>query len=145
LSIKAKHCLTIKVPRGSDELDLLRAAMDAVTSSNQRRMASGDLPCCVQCGELDLVEPQEKDHQDRIVEIAGAEDVIRRGAGTCAELAAYEAAAINRRFASGKSDVYAACDIVRDARGPGRHHVIVLKSDGTIVDHAVPREGGCGC
>ena len=51
----------------------------------------------------------------------------------------------NRRFAAGKSDVYAACDIVRDARGPGRHHVIVLKSDGTIVDHAVPREGGCGC
>ena len=145
MTLKAKHCLTVKVPRGADEIELLTAALDAVSAGNTRRMASGDLPCCVQCGELDLVEPREKDHVQRIVEIGGAEEVVRRGAGTCAELAAYDCGAINRRHAAGKSDIYAACDIVKDARGPGRHHVIVMKSDGTIIDHAAPRNGGCGC
>ena len=145
MSIKANQCITVKVPRGGDELELLRAALDAVTESNARRMAQGDLPCCADCGELDLVEPSGWDHARRLVTIRGAEDTARRGAGTCAELAALDAGAQNARYLSGESDVFATCEVIPDARGPGRHHVVVLKSDGTVKDHASPKTGGCGC
>ncbi len=146
MSIKAKQCITVKVPRGGDELELLRSALDAVTESNTKRMmARDDLPCCAECGELDLVEPSLWSHATRMVQIRGAEDTARRRAGPCAELAAFDAGAQNARYMAGKSDTFAACEVIPDARGPGKHHVVVVKSDGTIKDHAQTTTGGCGC
>ena len=96
MRIKAKRCTTVKVPVGPGDVDLLAAALDAVTESNMQRMASSSaLPCCVNCGEFDVVEPSEASHASRLVAVRGADDVARTGAGTCAELACYDAAQAN--------------------------------------------------
>lgn len=150
MGLKASQKITVKVPRGPGELDLLRAALDAVTENNMVRMAEleaagVELPCCADCGQLSLIEPSEHSHRERIVDIGGVEKVLTTGSGTCAELAAYDAARTNLRNAQGVSPNYAACEVIADHRGPGKHHVVVLKSDGTTKDHAERSTGDCGC
>ena len=148
MRIKAKRCTTVKVPVGPGDVDLLAAALDAVTESNMQRMASSSaLPCCVNCGEFDVVEPSEASHASRLVAVRGADDVARTGAGTCAELACYDAAQANLEQLKRGGNNYAFAEILPDARGPGRHHVVVRRSDGTMYDPTQQREacGSCPC
>jgi len=150
MGLKASQKITVKVPRGPGELELLRAALDAVTENNMVRMAEleaegYEIPCCADCGELSLIEPSEHSHRERIVDIGGVEKVLATRSGTCAELAAYDAAKTNLRNAQGASPKYAACEVIENSRGPGRHHVVVLRSDGTVKDHAEIKQGDCGC
>jgi hypothetical protein len=130
---------TIQVPAG-DDLELLASAIDAVCESNAVTFAGSDLPCCSACGGFRLVPPPKMAHRARFVRMAGAEQVARRGYGTCAELAAYDAGAAR---AQGKA---AHCAIIEDARGPGMHHVVMVDEHGRDHDPADPRgcRGGCG-
>jgi len=145
-SIKAKLTTSVKVPAGPGDTQLLRAALIAASQANTAQMLEDEaLPCCSQCAGLDLVEPPEYDHARRVVNIRGVREVLASGAGTCAELASIDAGAQNKRLLAGESGTAAECEIIEDARGPGRHHVRVLKTSGAVTDHAMAKEGDCGC
>jgi len=137
---------TIRVPAGPGDLQLLQAALAAASQANTLAMVEDpDLPCCSDCAGLELSEPAERDHQRRAVTVRGVREVLATGRGTCAELACIDTGAQNARLLRGESMTQAAASIQPDARGPGRHHVIVRKSDGTDLDPAREKGGPCKC
>lgn len=145
---KRKQSTTVEVPIGPGDLDLLAAALDAVTEANMERMAGAHmLPCCVNCGEFGVLEPSEASHAERLVRVRSAEDVARTGNGTCADLACYDAAAANIEQIRRGGQNFAFAEIIPDFRGPGRHHVVVRRMDGSTYDPTTERKscGDCPC
>jgi len=139
--------VTIEVPTtAANQIELLRAALDAATDSGTEEiLASGlieDLPCCCACGGFALEEPSEKDHQARRIRIRSPMELARRKRGTCADLSVYNAAMRNAKFHAGMTDKTAFVEVLPDARGPGQHHAVAHSSCGGISDPSRTRAGG---
>jgi len=134
------------VPSGPGDIQLATAALASVCQSNALAMLDDpDSPCCSQCAGLEHREPSESDHRSGNIAIRGYEDVVASGGGTCAELAAIDAGAQNARLLAARTTTSARTVVLEDARGPGRHHVIVQKSDGSFIDPAALEQEGCSC
>jgi len=142
--------VTLEVPiTPGNEVELLRAALDAATDSGTEEiLASGsidDLPCCCACGGFELEEPTERDHNARRIRIRGPLELSQRKRGTCADLSVYNAAMKNAKHHLGRSKNTAMVELQPHARGPGRHHAVVRASCGMVSDPSIPREPGKGC
>ena len=142
--------ITIEVPlTPANEVELLRAALDAATDSGTEEiLASGsidDLPCCCACGGFAFEEPTERDHHARKIRIRGPLELAQRKRGTCADLSVYDAAMKNAKHHLGRSKNTAMVELQPDSRGPGRHHAVVRASCGMVSDPSMPPKPGERC
>lgn len=105
--------------------DVLDAALEAVTRTDERLLADGQVPLAseaIQGGVKWQPEPPGDEHFDH------AATVVQRGHGDCDDLAPYQAASLRHTG----EDPAAKAVVIRS--GPGRWHAVVERGDGSVED-----------
>ena len=132
----------------ASDLELARAALDAAVDAGTASVLEAgvdNFSCCAKCGGFDYVEPSPEDHAARYVRVQTPEQLARSKRGTCADLAIYNACIINaKRIAKGKERM-ATAEIIPNARGPGKHHVVTVDDLGRVGDPAEAVKAGGKC
>lgn len=117
--------IRLAVPDAAMSPDVLDAALEAVTRTNEHLLKSGAVPHAdeaIAAGVKWQPEPPGDEHFDH------AAKVIKRGFGDCDDLAPYKAASL--RITGEDPDAQAI--VLRS--GPKRWHAVVARSDGSIDD-----------
>lgn len=139
------------------EPDLLEAFFEGIVRANMVEIASDPdvFPCCVSCGAIRYTKPavcRASNGQPMLncQRIIGVTELLRRGYGTCIELAAAQCA-IKR--VKDQKDCRIIVDYELDSLGnriPNSYHAMIAFPDGSIEDTAgdvKKLQGGCmgGC
>lgn len=117
--------IRLAVPDAAVKPDVLNAALEAVTRTNEHLLAEQAVPLAddaIDAGVKWRPEPPGDEHFDH------ADTIIRRGHGDCDDLAPYKAASL--RITGEDPDARAI--VIRS--GPTRWHAVVERSDGSIDD-----------
>jgi len=117
--------IRLAVPDAAMHPEVLDAALEAVTRTNERLLQSGQVPdadTAIASGVKWQPEPPGDEHFDH------AATVVARGHGDCDDLAPYKAASLRH---SGE-DESAKAVVIRS--GPNRWHAVVQRGDGSIDD-----------
>lgn len=117
--------IRLAVPDAAIKPDVLDAALEAVTRTNERLIDEGHVPLADEAiakGVKWKPEPPGDEHFDH------AMTVVKRGWGDCDDLAPYQAASLR---VTGEDP--GARAFVKKT-GPGRWHAMVERSDGSIED-----------
>ncbi len=121
--------IRLAVPHADVSPDVLNAALEAVTRTNEHLLDRGVVPTAEEAianGVQWRPEPPGDEHFDH------AETVMSRGHGDCDDLAPYHAASLRH---TGEDP---GAEAVVKKSGPNRWHAVVRRSDGSIED---PSEG----
>lgn len=117
--------IRLAVPDAAVKPEVLDAALEAVTRTNERLIEEGHVPTAAQAIDKGVKwkpEPPGDEHFDH------AETVVKRGWGDCDDLAPYHAASLR---VTGE-DPGARAFVARS--GPNRWHAMVERSDGSVDD-----------
>lgn len=117
--------IRLAVPTAAVHPDVMDAALEAVTRTNEHLISSGVVPTAAEAirnGVRWQPEPPGDEHFDHALRVVG------RGWGDCDDLGPYHAASLR---VTGE-DPGARAVTVRS--GPQRWHAVVQRSDGTIDD-----------
>jgi hypothetical protein len=117
--------IRLAVPDAATNPDVLDAALEAVTRTNEQLIADGTVPTAqeaIASGVKWKPEPPGDEHFDNAARVAS------RGWGDCDDLAPYHAASLR---VTGE-DPEARATVIRT--GPKRWHAVVERSDGTVDD-----------
>ena len=129
----------------ASDLALARAVLDAaVDSGTALVLESGldDFPCCAKCGGFEYVEPSAEEHAARYVRVQTPDQLAKSKRGTCADLAIYNACITNAKAIAKGKERMATAEIVPNAQGPGKHHVVTVDDLGRVGDPAEAAKGG---
>lgn len=117
--------IRLAVPDAATSPEVLDAALEAVTRTNEKLIASGNVPLAseaIAAGVKWKPEPPGDEHFDNAARVAS------RGWGDCDDLAPYHAASLR---VTGE-DPEARATVIRT--GPKRWHAVVERSDGSVDD-----------
>lgn len=130
--------LTVRSPVCPGRAELL-GMLDAAAWANARwflviRKLGREAPCCIGCTGLHYVP----DRPSRRVRMLVGDELVRRGRGSCGEVAAFE---LGRRRADAMLDARPLHEVAELGRielvdGPDAEtfHAIVVLADGTTID-----------
>lgn len=141
--MKARIELVLEPLTREDDVAMFEDSCEALVRHNVRWMLAQkerglDVPCCAGCGGVRYVAPSAREYRQGYVQLLGAAELLRAGAGACGSIACYDVAAcrVEGRDAS----------VVITVQGPRMYHAVVRTPDG-IHDPTANMQAttSCGC